>query len=203
MPTKEERIKSATLEQVNKVIEEFEELGRDGFLRKYNISRARTLFINGKYDAKPIYRVASDAINDDFNTAEVRNALQSLFKLTTFSVEERTHRLLRLKSANKIPEKLETTITVYKRNQDVIAEVLYLADGKCGCCNNEAPFTTEEGEPYLEVHHIVHLACGGEDTVENAIALCPNCHRLAHHANEDDKKNTQKIIKNAARNRDE
>jgi 5-methylcytosine-specific restriction protein A len=24
------------------------------------------------------------------------------------------------------------------------------------------------------------LSTGGEDTLENAIALCPNCHRRAH-----------------------
>ncbi|MGH8437576.1 MAG: HNH endonuclease [Pseudomonas sp.] len=31
-----------------------------------------------------------------------------------------------------------------------------------------------------EVHHKVRLADGGLDTVENAIAVCPNCHRQAH-----------------------
>jgi 5-methylcytosine-specific restriction protein A len=33
----------------------------------------------------------------------------------------------------------------------------------------------------LEVHHKKQLSEGGEDTVENAIALCPNCHREAHY----------------------
>ncbi len=27
-----------------------------------------------------------------------------------------------------------------------------------------------------------HLANNGDDTVENAIALCPNCHRKAHYS---------------------
>ena len=27
---------------------------------------------------------------------------------------------------------------------------------------------------------IVELSKGGEDTVENAVALCPNCHRKMH-----------------------
>lgn len=36
----------------------------------------------------------------------------------------------------------------------------------------------EAGE--TEVHHKVPLSAGGDDTVENAIALCPNCHRKAH-----------------------
>ncbi len=35
--------------------------------------------------------------------------------------------------------------------------------------------------PYLEVHHRIPLAKKGEDTVANAIALCPNCHRKSHY----------------------
>ncbi|WP_442967956.1 HNH endonuclease [Rheinheimera sp.] len=34
--------------------------------------------------------------------------------------------------------------------------------------------------PYLEVHHRIPLAEKGEDTLENAIELCPNCHIQAH-----------------------
>ena len=33
----------------------------------------------------------------------------------------------------------------------------------------------------LEVHHTKPLAEGGEDTVNNAEALCPNCHKEAHY----------------------
>lgn len=50
-----------------------------------------------------------------------------------------------------------------------------------GRCNSEAPFIRRtNGSPYLEVHHKTPLAEDGEDTVENAIALCPNCHRELH-----------------------
>lgn len=37
-----------------------------------------------------------------------------------------------------------------------------------------------DGTPYLEVHHKKRLADGGADTVENAIGVCPNCHRELH-----------------------
>ncbi|MEO1942713.1 MAG: HNH endonuclease [Candidatus Thioglobus sp.] len=33
------------------------------------------------------------------------------------------------------------------------------------------------------MHHIHQLADGGEDTTENAVALCPNCHRMMHSLN--------------------
>ena len=73
------------------------------------------------------------------------------------------------------------TTTAFVRNPDVIAEALARANSKCEECDNDAPFLrVSDGTPYLEAHHQVPLAQGGEDTVDNAVALCPNCHRKAH-----------------------
>jgi 5-methylcytosine-specific restriction protein A len=71
---------------------------------------------------------------------------------------------------------------VFARNPDVVAEVLERAGGRCEYCGCPAPFTKRSnGMPYLEVHHKIQLAHDGEDTVSNAVALCPNCHRKAHY----------------------
>lgn len=71
---------------------------------------------------------------------------------------------------------------VFNRNPDVVAEVLTRANGKCEGCSKPAPFKRKkDNSPYLEVHHKIPLAKDGEDKVENAIALCPNCHREKHH----------------------
>ncbi len=71
---------------------------------------------------------------------------------------------------------------VFNRNPHVIATVLERAKGICEQCGSVAPFRrSATGEPYLEVHHVVQLAHGGEDTVANARALCPNCHRFEHY----------------------
>lgn len=87
----------------------------------------------------------------------------------------------RLQSASKIPKQFIATTKVYSRNPDVIAEVLVRANDLCELCRKTAPFIKKSnGKPYLEVHHKVQLANGGEDSVENAIALCPNCHRKQH-----------------------
>lgn len=87
----------------------------------------------------------------------------------------------RLKKAAKHPEKIQSTSVTYIRNPDVIAAVLERASGKCEYCKNDAPFIRQkDNTPYLEVHHKDRLADGGEDTVNNAVALCPNCHRQAH-----------------------
>jgi 5-methylcytosine-specific restriction enzyme A len=55
-----------------------------------------------------------------------------------------------------------------------------VANGKCRLCEAPAPFLDKDGEPYLECHHIEWLSQGGEDSIENAVALCPNCHRKMH-----------------------
>jgi 5-methylcytosine-specific restriction protein A len=86
-----------------------------------------------------------------------------------------------LKNENKTPDLIAVTTRVYKRSSCVIAEVLFRANGKCQSCKRDAPFLKEDGTPFLEVHHIEWLSKGGVDSVENAIALCPNCHRQAHY----------------------
>lgn len=93
-----------------------------------------------------------------------------------------TEREKRLQNANKLPERVLSVVTVFKRNPDVVAAVLERAAGFCERCKQEAPFKRKtDNSPYLEVHHTELLANHGEDTVENAEALCPNCHRKAHY----------------------
>lgn len=89
----------------------------------------------------------------------------------------------RLEAAAQRPTKIHVVTSSYKRNPDVVAEALFRANGKCGLCHQNAPFKKADGLPYLEVHHWTPLADGGTDTIENAVALCPNCHKEAHFGN--------------------
>ncbi len=87
----------------------------------------------------------------------------------------------RLAAAPPKPRQVTAITVQYYRNQDVVAAVLERANGECEGCTLPAPFLrASNGTPYLEVHHKVQLSKGGDDTVENAIALCPNCHRKTH-----------------------
>ena len=91
----------------------------------------------------------------------------------------------RLALADPVPIRIEITTVAYRRNPDVVAEVLLRASGTCETCKSKAPFLrSSDGTPYLEVHHKVQLSSGGHDTVANAIAICPNCHRRAHFGSE-------------------
>jgi 5-methylcytosine-specific restriction endonuclease McrA len=96
---------------------------------------------------------------------------------------------------NRVPKKVERTVVEYQRDPAVVARVLQLADGRCELCDKPAPFQREDGSPFLEVHHAVTLANGGSDTEDNAVALCPNCHRLMHHAGELDRLSAVKRLR--------
>lgn len=74
----------------------------------------------------------------------------------------------------------KTEVTHHQRNPYVIEYAKKWANGVCQLCEQPAPFESKDGTPYLETHHIEWLARGGEDTVENTVALCPNCHKKMH-----------------------
>ncbi|MBQ8814594.1 MAG: HNH endonuclease [Lachnospiraceae bacterium] len=83
-----------------------------------------------------------------------------------------------VKNVNKEPKTTETV--VYYRDPYLKQLVKRIADGKCQYCGNDAPFLDKEGQPYLEEHHVVRLADGGKDVIDNVVAICPNCHRKMH-----------------------
>lgn len=84
---------------------------------------------------------------------------------------------------------------IYTRNKYVSEYAKRRAGGKCQLCGRLAPFYDNEGRPYLEAHHIIRLADGGEDSENNVVALCPNCHRKMHSLNlEEDVNKLLKIV---------
>lgn len=85
-------------------------------------------------------------------------------------------------AGNQTPRVQYASSSSFIRDPEVKAWVLEAAKGVCECCSNAAPFTAMSGDPYLEVHHVRQLADGGPDTTQNAVAICPNCHRALHYA---------------------
>lgn len=85
------------------------------------------------------------------------------------------------KKAKGIPKRKTVSRSEFVRNPFVVAAALMRANGKCempGCkC---ALFTKDDGNVYLEGHHIVPLSEGGTDELSNAAGLCPHCHRRLH-----------------------
>lgn len=79
------------------------------------------------------------------------------------------------------PERLQETTSSFQRDPRVREAVQSRAKGSCELCSQPGPFLTRDGDRYLEVHHLTPLAQGGADLIENAAAVCPNCHRELHH----------------------
>jgi 5-methylcytosine-specific restriction protein A len=101
-------------------------------------------------------------------------------------VRKKAHKLpleeleLQARYSRKASGKREVIQEVYERDPLVAEYAKRKAKGMCQLCEKPAPFNDRHGDPFLETHHIIPLAEGGPDTIENVAALCPNCHRKTH-----------------------
>lgn len=102
---------------------------------------------------------------------------EAVKKASEKSIEE-LRKIAEKKSSKTIPSMLQTK--VYHRDPAIAAYVKKRANGHCQLCGSSAPFIDQNGEPYLECHHIEWLSKGGIDSIDNCVALCPNCHRRMH-----------------------
>lgn len=98
-------------------------------------------------------------------------------------------------ASKKQKNKTRTVIRLeYSRNDWISIAAISRSKGRCEMpeCTNEL-FMKDNGKPYLEVHHIIPLSENGPDTIENAAALCPHCHRNLHSGK--DRKALRKALK--------
>ncbi|TPG04040.1 HNH endonuclease [Sphingomonas oligophenolica] len=79
------------------------------------------------------------------------------------------------------PKRRQRTVDDFVRNPWVVAGALQRSEGKCELptCKHQL-FVREDGTNYLEVHHVLPLGEGGDDSLSNAAAICPSCHREQH-----------------------
>lgn len=54
-------------------------------------------------------------------------------------------------------------------------QVIARARGHCQLCGAAAPFNSPDGQPYLLVQNVIPFSEGGDDSIRNLVALCPNC----------------------------
>jgi len=99
--------------------------------------------------------------------------------------------MIRASRAAHTPGSRTVVTKGYERDMYISEYAKRRANGVCQLCEEPAPFHTKKGDPYLETHHIEWLSKGGEDTIENTVALCPNCHRRMHFLNS--KKDIEKL----------
>lgn len=149
--------------------------------------------IEGKYRLSQIIQNGEIVIDGHLLESNFLTDLETAKKDTS------DKRLKRIKAATKKPGKTISKSTVYLRNKDIVAEVLFRANGICQLCKNEGPFISlKTNQPFLEVHHIIPLEEDGEDSLKNTVAICPNCHREAHYGTNKDE--IREKLKNTAHN---
>lgn len=75
----------------------------------------------------------------------------------------------------------QTVSNVYQRNPLISLFAKRSANWTCQKCGMKSPFKDDiMNNAFIQSHHIEWLEKGGTDTIDNVIALCPNCHKIVH-----------------------
>lgn len=168
----------------SKLSEEFGRTEKAYEYRMQNISYVYSLmgreWVSGLKPAKNVGSKTAAIIEKLISEAEGQT-LPPIAEFESQVISYKLKKKLSKPDGIKEPEKTYSNVTNYARDPKVKAWVLKEADGRCECCEADAPFITAEGEPFIEIHHLRRLSDGGSDTVSNAAALCPNCHREIHY----------------------
>jgi 5-methylcytosine-specific restriction protein A len=145
----------------------------EGYKPAKNVGSGVELRIRQALNAKGVFESDDSAQTADEQTL-VRRA-SKLQKQTFYRVPDGIAQ----------PQKVTSVGTSFVRDPKVRAWVLKEANGICEGCDSNAPFEVD-GLPFLEVHHVKHLAQKGSDRTTNAVALCPNCHQRCHRSSDRD-----------------
>jgi len=71
----------------------------------------------------------------------------------------------------------ETIIRTRRLSSLVRRHAIIQAGSKCQLCHLDGAIDGNEGQSFLEIHHLKRLSEGGEDSLQNIVVLCPNCHK--------------------------
>lgn len=140
-----------------------EQFGEDGKLRKVWIFPL--VLTNGK---KPL------KIPEKLVEIKEKEKEKLARKLSNDEIIERA------KYASKRATSRIVTTKNFERNPFITEYAKRWAKGICQLCEKPAPYNNKKGEAHLHTHHVEWLSRGGEDSIYNTIALCPNCHEKMH-----------------------
>jgi predicted restriction endonuclease len=144
---------------------------------------------------KKIFQLVVNNNPEQFKDAPIRPQpfKEQVFEASKLS-DEKLKKIAESKSVKHVLQKVSTV--TYRRDPYIAVYAKRRANGHCDLCGASAPFKDRKGEPYLECHHVEWLSCGGEDSIDNVVALCPNCHRRIHVLNDaDDNMRLKKKLK--------
>jgi 5-methylcytosine-specific restriction enzyme A len=120
--------------------------------------------------------------------------LESVGRFTAETAQNRQDlRQLAYQAATEVSVgvKKAAKLLLYERCAALRQYVLARANGRCESCGQSAPFVSDDGTPYLELHHTRRVSDGGPDHPRWVGAVCPNCHSEMHHGIDGDAKNRE------------
>lgn len=135
----------------------------------------------------PLLLKSSDIVTKEYIDEYIEEKKKQVKKLSVDQLKNQA-----VKSSSKTSSYRQAISKQYTRNQSIARYTKLKANGICELCENPAPFFDKDGEPYLESHHVVWLERGGADSIDNTVALCPNCHKKMHVVG--DKNNFNKLF---------
>lgn len=84
-------------------------------------------------------------------------------------------------SSSEDVKKTQKVIETFERNRKAVRDLKRLYK-TCQITGDEFIFSKVNGEPYLEVHHLVPLGEGGSDNPTNLVVISAHIHRMLHYA---------------------
>lgn len=84
-------------------------------------------------------------------------------------------------SSSEEVKKTQKVIETFERNRKAVRDLKRLYK-TCQITGSSFVFTKVNGEPYLEVHHLVPLGEGGSDAPKNLVVISAHIHRMLHYA---------------------
>src|SRR5699024_9746118 len=155
----------------------------EAFVQREHIYRGRVELVAEPYQSEQFNRKVwifplgfleeKTVVSEDLTKKRDENQEKEAAKLSDQELYERA------KKVKSVGQRKVTT-KVYERHTHVSEYVKRRAEGHCDLCGNPAPFKDRRGNPFLECHHVHWLSRGGEDSIDNAVALDPSCHRKMH-----------------------
>lgn len=65
--------------------------------------------------------------------------------------------------------------------EQIARVAIYNRDGgRCRVCGMKLFLSSRDPFKVMHKHHVKYRSAGGEDTMENQIAICPKCHQQEH-----------------------
>lgn len=184
---------------VLQAIEEFDRLGRGGFLSKYRFGRARNyflLYLGNQYDSKALlgaahgYQFGTALTPYDFfgGKKTVRPKLESLgFRVLGHQLDDASAALPE-EVQDDLWEGARRTIMVnaYERNTSARLACIEHHGAVCTVCDFDfASVYGEDFAGFIHVHHIVQLSSITRrykvNPIKDLVPICANCHAVVHY----------------------